>query len=169
LDLESLARSAENLPGLMFAGSAGLAQALAGRNAECIRNTAPPLTVRTLIVAGTDHPVTKLQLEMLDCIHSGAVQVLRPRLIRRDRARIRDAFRDFAPQALILTGGDTALFAANTLDAHSFILQGELAPGIPWGTMQGGMAEGCIVITKSGGFGTPSIFNEILATLRGPA
>jgi uncharacterized protein YgbK (DUF1537 family) len=31
------------------------------------------------------------------------------------------------------------------------------------------MAEGCIVITKSGGFGTPTIFNEILSALRGPA
>jgi uncharacterized protein YgbK (DUF1537 family) len=55
-----------------------------------------------------------------------------------------------------------------TLGAHSFILQGELAPGIPWGIVQGGMAEGCIVITKSGGFGSPTIFNEILAALRGP-
>ena len=88
---------------------------------------------------------------------------------RRDRARILDAFRTFAPQALILTGGDTALFAANTLGAHSFILHGELAPGIPWGIVQGGMAEGCIVITKSGGFGAPTVFNEILSALRGPA
>ena len=168
-DLESLVCSARNFPGLLFAGSAGLAHALAGRNAGCVPSSAAASAARTLIVAGSDHPVTILQLEALDRAHSLAVQVLRPRLSRRDRARILDAFRTFAPEALILTGGDTALFAANTLGAHSFILQGELAPGIPWGTMQGGMAEGCIVITKSGGFGAPTVFGEILNALRGPA
>jgi uncharacterized protein YgbK (DUF1537 family) len=168
-DLESLVRSAENLPGILFAGSAGLAQAIASRDERHIRLVPPPSAARTLIVAGSDHAVTKLQLETLDRAHSRAVQVLRIRHSPHDRARILDAFRSFAPQALILTGGDTALLAASTLGAHSFILQGELAPGIPWGIVQGGMAEGCFVITKSGGFGTPTIFNEILATLRGPA
>jgi len=168
-DLESLVRSAENFPGLLFAGSAGLAQALACRNSLHVPRTSAPSAARTLIVAGSDHPVTELQLRVLDRADSHAVQVLRIRLSRRDCPRILDAFHNFAPQALILTGGDTAVFAAGTLGAHSFILHGELAPGIPWGTVQGGMAEGCIVITKSGGFGVPTIFNEILAMLRGPA
>jgi uncharacterized protein YgbK (DUF1537 family) len=168
-DLDSLVRVAENLPGLLFAGSAGLAHALAGFGAHRIRNATPPSAACALIVAGSDHAVTKLQLENLDRTHSRAVQVLHIRHSRLDPARILNAFRTFAPQALILTGGDTALLAASTLGAHSFILQGELAPGIPWGIVQGGAAEGCIVITKSGGFGTPTIFNEILATLRGPA
>lgn len=168
-DLDALVRAAEDLPGLLFAGSAGLAQALAARGALGIRSLPHPSASRTLIVAGSDHPVTVLQLETLERAHSAAVQVLRARLDRHDRARILDAFRAFAPQALILTGGDTALYAASALGAHSFILQGEFAPGIPWGIMQGGMAQGCIVITKSGGFGTPTIFNEILTTLRGPA
>jgi len=168
-DLESLVRTAENFPGLLFAGSAGLARAIASRNARQKRRASPPSASRTLIVAGSDHPVTKLQLQVLDRADSRAVQVLRFRYGRRDRERILDAFRAFAPKALILTGGDTALFAASALGAHSFILQGELAPGIPWGIVQGGMAEGCIVITKSGGFGAPTVFNQILSALRGPA
>lgn len=168
-DLEALVRAAEKIPGLLFAGSAGLAQALASRDTQRIHRAPPPSVSRTLIVSGSDHPVTKLQLETLESIDSRAVQVLRIRLLRRDRARILDAFRTFAPQALILTGGDTALLAASTLGAHSFILLGELAPGIPWGMMQGGKSEGCIVITKSGGFGAPTVFNEILNALRGPA
>lgn len=167
-DLEDLVRAADQFPDLLFAGSAGLAHALASRNARHTRTLPPPSAARTFIVVGSDHPVTKLQLQTLQAIDPIAVQVLRTGLNASGRARILDAFRTFAPQALILTGGDTALFAANTLGAHSFILQGELAPGIPWGIVQGGMAEGCIVITKSGGFGAPAIFNEILSTLRGP-
>jgi uncharacterized protein YgbK (DUF1537 family) len=122
-----------------------------------------------LLVAGSDHPATKLQLETLDRVDSQAVQVLQIQHSPGDRARILDTFRAFAPQALILTGGDTALLVAHTLGAHSFILHGELAPGIPWGIMQGGRSEGCIVITKSGGFGAPTAFNQILSALRGPA
>jgi uncharacterized protein YgbK (DUF1537 family) len=167
--LEALVRAAEQFPGLLFAGSAGLAQALASRAARRIRRVPPLSASCTLIVAGSDHPVTKLQLETLDRVDPRAVQVLRIRHGRSDRARILNAFRTFAPQALILTGGDTALLAASTLGAHSFILHGELAPGIPWGIVQGGRSEGCIVITKSGGFGAPSVFNEILSALRGPA
>ena len=168
-DLEATVRAAEKFPGLLFAGSAGLAQALASRDAAPIRRAPRPSAARTLLVAGSDHPVTKLQLETLSQIDPRAVQVLRLNFSSRDRARLRDTFRDFAPQALILTGGDTALLAASTLGAHSFILHGELAPGIPWGIVQGGRSEGCIVITKSGGFGAPTIFNEILNALRGPA
>jgi uncharacterized protein YgbK (DUF1537 family) len=168
-DLEALVRAAEKSPGLLYAGSAGLAQALASRDAQRIRRVPSPSASRTLLIAGSDHPVTKLQLETLDRIDSRAVQVMRTRYNSRDRARILDTFRTFAPQALILTGGDTALLVASTLGAHSFILHGELAPGIPWGIVRGGMAEGCIVITKSGGFGAPSAFNEILNALRGPA
>ncbi|MGA3129813.1 MAG: four-carbon acid sugar kinase family protein [Terracidiphilus sp.] len=168
-DLESLVRFAENLSGALFAGSAGLAQAIASRDKGHIRLVPPPSASRTLIVAGSDHPVTRLQLATLGHTPDPALKVLRLYHSPRDRTRILNAFGSFAPQALILTGGDTALLAASTLGAHSFILQGELASGIPWGIVQGGMAEGCFVITKSGGFGTPTIFNEILATLRGPA
>ncbi len=168
-DLEALVRAAEKFPGLLFAGSAGLAHALASREVRRIRRAPSPSAARTLLVAGSDHPVTQLQLETLDRVDSRAVQVLRAQFNSRDRARILGAFRAFAPHALILTGGDTALLAANALGAHSFILHGELAPGIPWGIVQGGRSEGCIVITKSGGFGAPTIFNEILSALRGPA
>jgi len=168
-DLESLVHAAQKFPAILFAGSAGLARALASLAAERIRRVPPPSASRTLLVSGSDHPVTQLQLDALAHVDSRAVQVLRLDFSSRDRARILDTFHTFTPQALILTGGDTALLVASTLGAHSFILHGELAPGIPWGIAQGGMAEGCIVITKSGGFGAPSAFNEILSALRGPA
>ena len=167
-DLEALARVAADLPNLLYAGSAGLAQAIASLD-SAPRNSQPlPRSVRTLIVAGTSHPVTKLQLDNLVddapfaqalCIHFEA----------NDGARIRAAFHEFDPQTLILTGGDTALLAVRALDAHSSILRGEFAPGIPWGIVQGGIAHGRTIITKSGGFGSSTILSEILATLSGQA
>lgn len=165
-ELEALAREAQDIPGLLYAGSAGLAQALASLNLARVPPAIVPHAERTLVIAGSPHPVTKLQLENLDRSHD--IRLLQMRFSFRARARIRSAFRTFAPQALILTGGETALLAVHALEAHSFIIQGEIATGIPWGLVQGGVAHGCVVVTKSGGFGSPTVLNEILAALRGP-
>jgi uncharacterized protein YgbK (DUF1537 family) len=169
LELDALARAANDLPGLLYAGSAGLAQALAGLVPARPMAAFVPPAARTLLIAGTSHPVTKLQLKELESADHDGVNVLRLGMSFGAGARVRSAFRTFAPQALILTGGETAQLAVRALAAHSFILQGEFAPGIPWGIVQGGDAHGCTVVTKSGGFGSPTAFNEILAALRGRA
>jgi D-threonate/D-erythronate kinase len=165
-DLDSLVRSARHIPGLLYAGSAGLAIALA----QLIGSRPPaarlPCVERTLLIAGSTHPVTKLQLQTLDRGRFKGVRVMRPGLPLAPRARIRSAFRSHRPQALILTGGETALLAVHALEADSFILQGEMAPGIPWGLIQGGLANGCVVVTKSGGFGAPAAFNDILSAFQ---
>jgi uncharacterized protein YgbK (DUF1537 family) len=169
MDLDALARAAKDVPGLLYAGSAGLAQALAGLIPARPMTALVPPAARTLLIVGTSHPVTKLQLKELDSTERDGIRVLSLRFAFNATARIRSAFRSYAPQALILTGGETAQLAVRALGAHSFILLGELAPGIPWGTVQGGDAHGCTVVTKSGGFGSPTAFNEILAALRGRA
>jgi uncharacterized protein YgbK (DUF1537 family) len=166
-DLEALVRAAQQIPGLLYAGSAGLAHALAGLNFVKQPPALVPPAERTLIIAGSPHSATKLQLETLDSDRFSGLRTLKIGFTFAARSRIRSAFRSQPPQALILTGGETALLAVRALEAHSFILQGELAPGIPWGLMQGGLAHGCVVVTKSGGFGAPNIFNDILAALRG--
>jgi D-threonate/D-erythronate kinase len=166
-DLDALARAAQTLPGLLLAGSAGLAHAFASLNQMKLPPLFLPSVSQTLIVAGSPHPVTELQLDRLDTIRFPNVTILQIRHQFRAAARVRSAFRSATPQALILTGGETALLASRALEAHSFILQGELAPGIPWGLVQGGVAHGCVVVTKSGGFGSPNAFNEILAAFRG--
>jgi D-threonate/D-erythronate kinase len=168
-DLEALVRTAQSLPGLLYAGSAGLAQALAGLNSVSQPAALIPPAERTLLIAGSTHPVTKLQLKSLDLSRFPGVRVKRAQVPFAATARIRSAFRSHKPQALILTGGETALLTVHALQAHSFILQGEISPGIPWGLVQGGIAHGCVVVTKSGGFGGPEAFNEILATLQGRA
>ena len=168
-ELNILARAAENLPGLLYAGSAGLAQALASLNPLRVPAALVHPSERTLLIAGSSHPVTKLQLDALDSVHLDRARILHLGLSFRAAARIRSVFRSYAPQALVLAGGDAALIAVRALEACSFVLLGEFAPGIPWGIVQGGAAHGCTVVTKSGGLGSSTALNEVLSALRGPA
>ena len=55
--------------------------------------------------------------------------------------------------ALVLTGGDTAVHVARGLGARGILLGGEIEPGVPLGTLIGDNPYR--VITKAGGFGTP--------------
>ena len=54
---------------------------------------------------------------------------------------------------LLLTGGDTALAVCSMLNTNAIELLDEVESGVPVGRMIGGLAEGAVVITKSGGFG----------------
>ena len=55
-------------------------------------------------------------------------------------------------EALVLTGGDTAVHVARSLGARGILLDGEIEPGVPLGTLIGDNPYR--VITKAGGFGT---------------
>ncbi len=168
-DLAALAAAAEAIPGLLYAGSAGLATALASLAPQQIPYASFPRVPRTLVLAGSPHPVTALQLERLGLAgpapNETAVRILRIPCEPADATFIRDTFVSFDPQAILLTGGETALLAIRALGAHSILLRGEFASGVPWGIAQGGLLEGRIVITKSGGFGTPHLLCDILNAL----
>jgi uncharacterized protein YgbK (DUF1537 family) len=56
--------------------------------------------------------------------------------------------------ALVLTGGDTAVGVAQRLGATGVLLQGEVEPGVPVGTLIG--PRPYRVVTKAGGFGDPA-------------
>jgi uncharacterized protein YgbK (DUF1537 family) len=168
-ELEALARAAQQFSGLLHAGCAGLAHALAGLNPAAQPPALMPRAERTLVIAGSLHPVTKLQLQALDHDRFPGVRLMHHGIPVAARVRIRFAFRSFAPQALVLAGGETALLALQALDAHSVLLQGELAPGVPWGLIQGGLAHGCVVVTKSRSAGARTVFNEILSAVHGSA
>src|SRR5439155_13824766 len=59
------------------------------------------------------------------------------------------------PDALLLTGGDTARAVLGALDGQGIELDDELLPGMPVGRIAGGGLAGARVITKAGGFGPP--------------
>jgi uncharacterized protein YgbK (DUF1537 family) len=56
--------------------------------------------------------------------------------------------------ALVLTGGDTAVGVAQRLGATGVLLEGEVEPGVPVGTLIG--PRPYRVVTKAGGFGDPA-------------
>jgi uncharacterized protein YgbK (DUF1537 family) len=168
-DLDVLARAAEPLHGLLYAGSAGLARALAGLHPAPRPEAPKPVAARILVIAGSPHPVTKLQLEHLESGESprSNIRVLRIACESRDALRIRDAYDALDPEALILTGGETAQLAAEALGADSILLHGELASGVPWGTLAGGRVQGRMAVTKSGGFGAVSALSDAVRRLSG--
>ncbi|RKS08204.1 uncharacterized protein YgbK (DUF1537 family) [Nocardiopsis sp. Huas11] len=56
----------------------------------------------------------------------------------------------------VVTGGDGARALTSVLDARGITLTGEVAPGIPIGTLTGGPLDGNAIVTKAGGFGSPT-------------
>jgi D-threonate/D-erythronate kinase len=65
--------------------------------------------------------------------------------------------------ALVLTGGDTAVGVARRLGAVGIRLDGEVEPGIPVGTLVG--PNPYRVVTKAGGFGEPDTLVKVVETL----
>ncbi|HEY4381932.1 MAG TPA: four-carbon acid sugar kinase family protein [Acidobacteriaceae bacterium] len=157
VDLERLAAAGLRVGSpLLWAGSAGLAHALAGELPVAAEQTATRTARRgrTILFAGTPHPVTTLQIEYLAQVSGeGARAMERIPEAGASEQQVVDAFRAEPVGALILTGGDTAAFVLRALGAATIDLAGEVARGIPWGFVEGGMADGCVVVTKSGGFG----------------
>ena len=157
-DLDRLAAAAlRTEQPILWAGSAGLARALAGQ--LCAEHSASPQVSarivrsigRAVLFTGSPHPVTALQVaQMPGSIERAIHRVPESGALRES---IVSAFTAASPAALILTGGDTAAFVLRALGTQAIRLAGEVAPGIPWGVVEGGLAEGCTVVTKSGGFG----------------
>lgn len=55
---------------------------------------------------------------------------------------------------LFLCGGDTAAAVCRRFEVSAIKVRGEVEPGIPWGIITGGIADGVRIITKAGGFGS---------------
>jgi uncharacterized protein YgbK (DUF1537 family) len=185
-DLRRIASVASALPlRLLWAGSAGLAEAVAElMGTKCALN-APVAVAKstsgcTLLFSGTTHPVTLMQLDRLAPHASvltldGEASVLpsccgmvRLAWGRTTEGSIREFWKRLhqsgrpAVDSLVLAGGDTAAFVLKALHATSLRICGEVEPGIPWGIVDGGLAQGCTIITKSGGFGVElSLINAV--------
>lgn len=67
---------------------------------------------------------------------------------------------------LVVTGGDGARALTTQLQARAIALTGEVAPGIPIGTVSGGPRHGLTIVTKAGGFGSPTALLDAADTVR---
>ena len=65
-------------------------------------------------------------------------------------------------QSLVITGGDTALHVLNILKARGIDLEEEILAGVPVGRLFEGKAHNLPVVTKAGGFGSPTALLEVI-------
>jgi uncharacterized protein YgbK (DUF1537 family) len=185
-DLRAIAQTTSALPArILWAGSAGLANALAASNPAKHPAQPQPYLPRTgsiFVSVGTPHNVTQLQLAHLlntpgtallspDHTHldGNTAGILQLTCRDSDAADIHLIWQQLSPRpyALVLTGGDTAAFVLRVLGAKAIVLKGDVAAGVPWGIIEGGLADQCTVVTKSGGFGEEACLTNTIAFLRG--
>ena len=133
---------------VLWAGSGGLALALARAMCGEPVPAERPRATRVLFGIGSNHPVT--------CAQRGELARLRPEAQVFWIQRGRRVAPPLEPEmALFLCGGDTASAVLAELGAEAIELRGEIVPGVPWGYIRGGDGDGRAVATKSGGFGPP--------------
>ena len=72
-----------------------------------------------------------------------------------------DWIRERSPGTVFLSGGDTAHFVCDTAGTSALAIQGEIAPGIPWGIALDGHLKDCHVVTKAGGFGNREVIADL--------
>jgi uncharacterized protein YgbK (DUF1537 family) len=184
-DLDRMVESIlESKPRILWAGSAGLAAALARSVAAertpierpanpsgpvlfCIGST-HPATVAQQRRLLTERPVCALSAEtatpgeIADALRGGDVMLETPRG-RIPAARLAELLCGVTrvAGALALSGGDTASHVCRSLHVHSIDLHDEIQVGIPRGTLRGGAMDGIAVATKSGAFGDSGALIDI--------
>jgi uncharacterized protein YgbK (DUF1537 family) len=181
-DLRVIAAAlARELGRTLAVGSAGLALELA-RALGSVGTKPPPASPGSVaVVIGSHHAVTLAQLDYL----RGAGTILETTPDGLERIG-QDAFTAvvmrevdetaFEPLgraveagrigAVIATGGATARVMLNGMGARAIELCGEVERGVPWGRVRGGRADGALLVTKSGGFGSPDCLWRAWRALR---
>jgi D-threonate/D-erythronate kinase len=179
---------------VLWCGSGGLARALAG---EAKLRPSTVLKAPVLGLFGSDQAATARQLaacgpcwmqfagggsaaaaRIVQQMGTAGVALaslnLSPGLSRDEAAqRIEAAFTDLAhrlprPATLLAAGGETLRALCRGLGAQSLRTTGLVAPGVPRSVMQGGAWDGIEVVSKSGAFGTDTLWRDLLAGNRLP-
>ncbi len=181
---------------VLWCGSAGLAEAIAGDV-----KTLPLTTRRLLVICGTRHPVAALQIKRLCDDEPSAVASLSPRFDAAIAARIvnkrlqNDTWAVLAadfpdlpaaqarsllentlndvlprierPDAVIIMGGDTLAVCNDVLGTSRLAIRGLLSRGIAVSEFTDGAWAKMTVISKSGAFGSEDTLRQII-DLTGP-
>jgi D-threonate/D-erythronate kinase len=148
---------------------AGTARAIGYAAHEAIRSTAslprrPSCDPPALVVCGSLHPMALAQAATAE---AAGITVLRPpSTLRDDPEAIASALGDTARDAIesgrfatvVVVGGDTA---AAVLGDRVVVVGGTVAPGVAWSRAWGG--DGPLLLTKPGGFGTPSTIVDLVS------
>ncbi len=186
-DLDRIAHIGRGYSGsVLWCGSGGLAGALArGTGITLSRKLKTPV----LGVFGSDHPATDAQLRACrNLVVPSAdghvnLDLVKQRLTRgiaivrleapagHSRAAAAERFeREIAllthaidpPGTLIVAGGETLKALCVAVAAGALKVLGRLEPGLPRSVIQGGAWNGVDVISKSGAFGPPDLWWNLL-------
>jgi uncharacterized protein YgbK (DUF1537 family) len=189
--LHSVAGAWQQHPEWLLVGSGGLTRQVAGPGDPPPTFDVPSANGPILIVAGSPAPMTRAQIDRLGTTASvsvvgaqgqappmpqepGAVLVLcTPPASERDAgesaaavaATVAEWAKTLRPGAVVLAGGATARRVCERLGALGLRLAGELSPGVPIGRMVGGVWDDVLVVTKAGGFGTPTTLLDVVRAL----
>jgi len=168
-DLDALAAGAlAGPPGLVLAGAAGLARALAARLALLAKDVTVDPRGRWLVVAGSRHPATRAQIV---AARAAGLRVLAtpdesardPRaLARRLAGEARDLLARESFDGVAVTGGETAIALWKALGAEGLDLLGAPRPGLALGRLRLPRRPALTLLTKAGGFGDPDLFVSLL-------
>ncbi len=169
-DLERHVATFRDRPDILWAGSRGLAQALAGRPRTL------PVPAITTVVVGTTHEATRAQVARLRAAGLG-VGLIDPAPDSETPATTRDrvarAVADLRPDeeaGLLVVGGDTLSETLAALgEGCALDCIGEVAPGVPLSRVVGGRFAGLPLVTKSGGFGGEGLLVDLLKSVGPPA
>jgi uncharacterized protein YgbK (DUF1537 family) len=189
--LQQIVAEGRRLSGrVLWCGSAGLAEAIAGAEPLRIEMIGSPL----LALVGTDHPVTLRQLSevepyrvVFDPEHAAGIAAIEAQLEKgavvvtvhmpdvphRHLAarRIGESFTNLLaqlpqPGALFVTGGETLSHVCAALGTEALQVQGEIEPGIPVSLLKGRKWQGVRVISKSGAFGNEGLIRRLISLAR---
>ena len=64
---------------------------------------------------------------------------------------------------MIVAGGETLRNLCSALNVTALSITGQAAPGLPRSTIVGGPWQGTTVISKSGAFGGPTLWRDLLS------
>jgi len=180
-DLVTLARGAVGAGLTLLAGSAGLLGALAS-TLELPRahnhKGRPDRCGATLVIVGSRHPSSREQIRRLAAANVPGVHILSVADTPLRPGQEDEVARELATEAatrvtaqgveaVVVVGGDTARAVVEALGVDHLAVAGEVLPGIPWGQLAGGPADGCAWVSKAGGFGDPQALVDVVRWLRG--
>ena len=165
-------------PPWLWCGSAGLAWALARRDAAAASTTrlatAAAAAGRTLVLTASRHPVLREQLRHLPAAdaRTEVIDLTEEQPLAPDeaQARLRQRLHSLVatgprPGTLVVVGGDTLLALCRAADVSS--LQADPSPRAGWGRARlvGGHWDELCCYSRSGAFGPPDDLRILLAAI----
>lgn len=165
-DLDQVVATYRHERGVLWGGSRGLAAALAGTPEQ--RAFSPV----SLVVAGTTHPATRRQMQVLASRAVEPLVIIDPVPqavnagetkggLRRGLEQVASALQPGS--TVIVIGGDTLSVVLDWAAPGRVACIGEAAPGLPLTQLKGGRLDGTTLLSKSGGFGDAELLTRLVS------